>query len=286
MKTYTSKIYIRPNTLADERVCVGLFAFSEDKSYFEFSERKLKWLKPELGPEVTKNLIHSLENIRIEIKRIDKADLFYHEESRRMFGEGAFKYLNVYGAGLMHFEKLSPNALDLNEEVFIRLFRRFVDSKPVAEKRIKSSFKSSFKALIKRPEFKVLDLDYSLSPSIVEGIYTDHKVDFIGKNGAILAGTAIDFNTEAPNIERKLFEFTAISRGLNVFSSSKRMKHGKYFCFFNIPESKEAKAILDLAFNNSNKPFELKELDYLETLSPEIEKHAYSKFSEFLESAD
>lgn len=284
MKTYTSKIYIRPNTLADERLCVGLFAFSEGKSYFKFSERKLRWLKSELGAELIGNLRHNLNNISAELVRLNSLELFSEAESRRMFSEGAFNYLHVYGAGLLHFEKFSPNALSLNDFTFNKLYENFVDAgKPGLKNKDKVRFRSTFKARIRKPDFEVLDIDYNLGPSLIPGIYTPHKIDFIGKNGALLAGTAIDFKTEASNIERKLLEFEAIARGLNAFSTRHKMKSGKYLCFFNDPESKEAKSILDIARKNSSKPFELKEFNYLDVLSPELKKHSYSRFSDFIE---
>ncbi|QNR23979.1 hypothetical protein [Croceimicrobium hydrocarbonivorans] len=288
MNTFISKLYIRTNSLNEEKICVGLYAVSESFVHFDFSKRKLHWMRPFLEKDVLNSLERNLKSLRKEIRDLEKdSGIFRSEWKNRFLSPGHFNYLNTYSAGLMAIDKPHPIALELNLDSYLQLFRTYVDegSDSISAEK-KPSFKRHFSECLKRPEFDRIDKEYTLSPKFINSIYLEHKVDFIGKNGALLAGFSIDFNTEAHTIERHLIEFASISRGLNDFSKLHKMKGGNYYAFFSEPSGKEARSLLDRARADHSKGFELREIDYLDVLAPHLEREEFSKFSAFVNSLE
>jgi hypothetical protein len=147
------------------------------------------------------------------------------------------------------------------------------------------SFKSAFRSIIRMESFEKIDIDYKVSPNVLSGIYTPHNVEFIGKNGSFIAGDTIDFNAKPGTIEKSLFEFDRIARGLKHLALKNNLENeGKYYAYFSLPEAEEGKKVLDLARKDKNKNFVLKELDHLEKLSDRIEDDEFGKFSEWVNS--
>ena len=282
MSAITSELYIKSSSLVDEKICVGLFVVTENAAYFDYSKKKLS-LSFKLVKSLNKNSVtHWLENLKATISeahRNDELGLF-----RSDFNKATLSYLNTYSKGTFYFSEPKPIAAEIDSEYYYRLFERLVDSEMgVILENDLPNFKAKVRSIIKREAFKKIDTSYKVLPEIVSSIYAPHIIDFIGKNGNILAGDSIDFNAMPATIDKSLFEFERISRGLKELAIHRGLEDvGKYYAYFAPPESAEGKKVLDFAIRDKNKNFELKEFDHLEKLSESIEASPFRKFSEWI----
>lgn len=284
MSAITSELYIKSSSLVDEKICVGLFVINESEAFFDYSKKKLA-LSFKLVESLNKNSVtHWLENLKISISEADKNDelgLF-----RSDFNKATLSYLNTYSKGTFYFSEPKPIAAEVDFEYFYRLFKRLVDSEMgVAVENDSPSFKMKVRTLIKSEAFKKIDTSYKVLPELVSSIYAPHIIDFIGKNGSILAGDSIDFNAPPATIDKSLFEFERISRGLKELALHRGLEEaGKYYAYFAPPESAEGKKVLDFAIRDENKNFVLREFDHLEKLAERIGAKPFQKFSEWVSS--
>lgn len=284
MSAITSELYIKSSSLLDEKICVGLFAVNDNEAFFDYSYRKLA-LSLKLIESLDKSEVtHWLKNLKDRISRAHKYDDI--RSFRSDINEGTLSYLNTYSKGTFYFSKPKPIAAEINADYFNRLFAKLVDSEiEVSKKQVEPNFKRKVKAMLKAEPFKKIDTSYKVMPELVSGIYAPHTIDFIGKNGSFLAGDSIDFLAKPETIDKSLFEFERISRGLIKLANDRGLKgEGKYFAYFMPPESEEGKKVLDFAMKDKTKSFTLKELDHLEKLVAKIEANPYQKFSEWIDA--
>lgn len=280
MKSFTSELYVRTSALTDEKICIGLFVVSDNAKFFAFSERKLRLADKLLDNSAFKNLEANLKSIRKEVERLNDSSVLLLDSDK--FNRASFEYLNRYANGLLHFTSPKPLGLELNESNFFMLYSKLVDE-PMVKSVKRVDFKSRVSTVLKREAFDKVDRHFRVTPDLVASMYATHTIDFIGKNGAILAGNTIDFNAPPATIDKGLFEFSRISKGLAEFSRYKGFNGvGEYVAYFEMPEDRDARKVLDLARKDKNKGFELKELDALEKTADRISKGNYMKFSEFL----
>jgi hypothetical protein len=287
MSAITSELYMKSSSLVDEKICVGLFVIDGENVFFDYSKNKFKIalkLDPSLDNSAT---LHWLENLKEKIKRDHSNEEFGFFRSD--FNSATLGYLNTYSKGVFHFSEPKPISASIDRPYFVRLFKRMVDSEMSESGRhivaSMPSFKSEFRSIIKRESFESIDIAYKVEPKVLSGIYTPHKVEFIGKNGSFIAGDTVDFNTKPATIEKSLFEFDRIAKGLKALAAKNNFPNeGEYYAYFSMPEDEDGKQVLDLAMNDGTKNFVLKELDHLERLADHIENEAYRKFSEWIDS--
>ncbi len=282
MKTITSELYVKSSSLTDEKICIGLFLIDGDNVYFDYSKKKLN-VSARLVDSMDRNsMVHWLDGLKDKITRDKKSDelaLF-----RNNFDEATLSYLNTYSNGVFHFSKAKTLDASVDDDYFRRLFRKLVDPDLNEKEKDKApAFRKKVSSILRSAAFKKIDTAYSISPEVVSGIYAAHTIDFIGKNGSFLAGDAIDFQATPARIDRSLFEFDRIARGLKKLASENGMsEEGRYYAYFSQPEDAEGKKVLDLARRDKNKAFELKELDHLENLAKHIAREDFQKFSSWL----
>lgn len=287
MAAITSELYIKSSSLVDEKICVGLFVIEGENVFFDYSKNKVK-IAQKLDASLDKGaILHWLKNLKEKLNRDHRSDELGYFRSD--FNSSTLSYLNTYSKGVFKFSEPKPLAASVNTAFFKRLFSKMVDSEmsDVAVRRIihASYFKNEFRSIIRKESFKKIDVSYKVEPTILSGIYTPHKIEFIGKNGSILAGDTVDFNTKPETIEKSLFEFDRIAKGLkNLALKNNLDDEGKYYAYFSKPEEADGKKVLDLAMRDKNKNFVLKELDHLEKISARIEDDEFGKFSEWVDS--
>ncbi|MFN2430691.1 MAG: hypothetical protein ABR574_11780 [Cryomorphaceae bacterium] len=282
MAAITSELYVRSSSVVDEKICIGLFVINDDNVFFDYSKKKLS-ISLKLVESLDKStIVHWLESLKEKISRDHRSDELGYFRSD--FNSATLDYLNTYSNGVFYFSKPKPIATKVSEQSFKVLFRKLVDSEMgVAKEFGTPNFKREVRAILKTAPFKRIDTSYKVLPDLVSGIYAPHKIDLIGKNGSLLVGDSIDFNAPPASIDKSLFEFDRIARGLKKLSIERGLDDkGKYYAYFSPPEGEEGKKVLSLALKDRNKSFVLKELDHLEKLGKKIVDGKYKKFSEWL----
>jgi hypothetical protein len=111
MKNFLSAVYIKTNSVSDERLCVGLFCGSENGMYFNYSDEKLKLAASILPKDVVKSLNDDLKRIATEIKDVNTT-AFSNKENT--YSSAYFTYLSKYSSGLLHFTAPEPISSNIN----------------------------------------------------------------------------------------------------------------------------------------------------------------------------
>jgi hypothetical protein len=271
-----SILYIKTSSHTDEKISIGLFASSSEKKYFSYSNKKINIANSIIETNVAPSIVHTLKNIKKEIDAYNNSPLKFND-----FGlnEASFNYLNTYSKGILSFEKLKPVGIEINDNSFDSLFNLLIDS--AAEKENVISFTKRFNSKLKHKAFDKIDKKYEIASSIL-GTYASHKVDFIGKNGSLLVGTSIDFNSRPETIDRIILEYNVIIKSLNKLSIDRGIPIGKFNFYFNEVMSSEGRDFFNKVYRDNNKAFNLIPLDEIDHTISQIEKGDFIKFSAFI----
>jgi len=279
MKNVLVPISVRLNNLTDDLITVGLLAFNENSSFYDFSYEKLKIVKSFLDKNSIDFLDDALKSMSTTFLKEAKINEIAYLD--KILNEKYIDYLSKYSNGIVKFGEPKGFATELNNESYLKAFRSFVGAEPgkIISKGI-SSLRYVMNEILKNDAFKNVDVKYSIKPSMVSGIYAPHKLDFIGINGSPYAGLAVDFTKDVSEIDKNIVTFRAIALGLASRTKDYDMSPGKYELYFNEPASKENIKLLDRVRKDKHKGFELLEFDKIDRTIIKIENGTYRKFSE------
>ncbi|MDD5570974.1 MAG: hypothetical protein PHD97_07430 [Bacteroidales bacterium] len=280
MKNFISVVYIKTNSLSDEKVSVGLFAISESHVSFNYSKDKLKHADSILQNNLYNPLLKTLDSI------VEKAHEFNNNKEHELISENIFsleyfEYLNKSVNGIIEFMPPQPFAKNIDNKEFQKLFKLFIgiDLMKQESKQV-NDFKVKVKNYLSLSAFDKTDKNYKIEPEKISGVYSPTIVDFICKNGGILLGQTIDFNATVNSIDKNIYEYKNLISSLEVFAKEKELKDkGKYNLFFNEPIEKEQKKVFDNINKDKNKPFNFAHVDVIKNTAKEIENNEYTKFS-------
>ena len=276
MNNLVVPISVRFNTLTEDSITIGLLAFNGRNAYFDFSSEKLKMAKSFLD----KNSLSYLEGALTSMGRS-----FLNNNGgivdKKLLDEKYLKYLSNYSNGILKIGKPKGFALDLNEETFSNAFRAIVGSElGTKSKKVPTSLRNEMRSFLKNDAFKSVNVLYSINPILIPGIYAPHKLDFVGVNGSPYAGLAVDFTKDEVDVDKSILTFSNIAKGLAKRANEFGMKKGRYELFFNDPDTKENKKILDMVRKDDSKGFEMVEFEKITSVLNKLENGDYRKFSE------
>jgi hypothetical protein len=279
MKNVLIPISVRLNHFTDDTVTVGLLAFNESVRFYDFSYDKLGIAKSILDRNSGSYLENALKSMKaIFLEENNKNEIAF---PNKILSEKYIDYLSKYSNGIVKIGEPKGFALDLNEESFLKAFKAFVGSVPgKISPHVPSSLRNEMRNLLKNEAFNKVDVLYNIKPSIISGIYASHKLDFIGINGSPYAGLAVDFTKDESEVDKTILTFRSIAIGLASKAKDHGMKSGKYDLYFNEPDSKENKKLLDMVRKDSAKGFELVDFSRMDLTIKKIRSGDYGKFSE------
>jgi len=198
MKTFYSILYctIRPNV--DERVSIGLFIGNERTCKFQFSAEKLTVIKGLFSDNAFGMLKISLKSLQ-KLSQECETDFLNTYRGASTLKEQYFSYLSKYANNLITYSSPKGIDIDLNQNVFDKLFEKFIYQLPTTVepllKPIEKAKERLTTSLAGRVNFNA-DIDNTTIP----GLIVPAKVWFIGKNEVQVTGEAKDFNGQRPHI--------------------------------------------------------------------------------------
>jgi hypothetical protein len=202
-----------------------------------------------------------------------------HFAESYVLNEEHLVYLNKYENGVLFYEKPNPIAFSLNDKSFAELFKMMINDELEDFDKPKNhveSLKTTIKNKLKgRLVLKTkADIEYTVKPSIVKDVFSEIELDYITVNGAINAGMHIDFNTSSNTIANHIYEYFGLANALSKMNlNRKRTSEPIYNIYFNTPEGKEQKELLDKMMNvKSIEGIVVKELDAIDKDIDAIEK--------------
>lgn len=238
MKTFFSIIYIPLKPDFQEKISIGLVMSNSEKTIFRISNSKLQIIKSlfsnqkyNLLKSYFNNIINELEPKNNELKL--KIENNY---SHNWINDSYFSYLNRYSNNLVMYSE--PRYLDLNvtPDNFKKLFEKLVFNiaDEVAYKKVDDILTKVRRKLYTKIENRV-NLNVTVKSSDFNELITPVDVNFIGKNGVVVAGQTMDFQKRLYNLEHDLTSFISFTKAVD-YSTHKK---GKYFLVGQEPNKKE-----------------------------------------------
>ncbi len=286
MKPFYSIVYIKPNTLSDEKISIGMVLNTGNRALFDFSETKLKAISRLIETDILETVERMLKNVKkkaeavsVDINQIEGFEV-------DPFTKDYFNYLNKYSNNILEYSKPSENEGNFNASDFEELFKLFVDSSYGFKVKEEVSFRQSFeKKLINSRVSDCLDIKYRVSKKRVSTILSNTEVDYIGVNGTIYSGHVLDTNLSHSSLENRIYKIRSLIIGLRELSKAYNLDtKGEHVVYFNEPDTASDKDIIHSLNKDETLPFHLKPADYFEEEESIIENTNVIKFSEFLTS--
>lgn len=228
MKTFFSIIYLPLNSNLQEKISIGLVMSNGEKSIFKISNPKLHVIKGLISSNRFSILKNYFNNIMNEVEpKVDEFRLNIKSDiSNNWFNESYFSYLNRYSNNLVIYSEPRNIDMDVSLESFKAIFNKYVfeydeEINIIKNEDILSKVKSK---LFTKIEDRV-NLNVTVSSNDFNELLTPVDVNFIGKNGVVVAGQTIDFMKRLYNLENDLTRYISFTKAVDYSSQNK----GKYF---------------------------------------------------------
>jgi hypothetical protein len=230
METFFSIIYLPLNSNLQEKISIGLVMSDGEQSIFKVSNPKMQIVKGLISPNKYNILKNYFNNIINEIDpKIDDFKLNIKADvSNNWLNESYLSYLNRYSNNLVIYSEVRKIETDVTLETFKQLFNKYVfeyDEEIVSQ--IDKSKDILFKVktnLFAKIEDRV-NLNVTVNSNNFNELLTPVDVNFLGKNGVIVAGQTIDFAKRLYNLENDLTRFISFTKAVDYSSKVK----GKYY---------------------------------------------------------
>lgn len=228
MKTFFSIIYLPLNSNLQEKISVGLVMSNGEQSIFKVSNPKMQIIKGLISSNKFSILKNYFNNIMNEIEpKIDEFKLNIKSEiSNNWINESYFSYLNRYSNNLVIYSEPRNIDSEVTLENFKSIFNKYVFEFDEEVNIIKSEdiLSKVRTRLFTKIEDRV-NLNVTVSSNDFHELLTPVDVNFIGKNGVIVAGQTIDFVKRMYNLENDLTRYISFTKAVDYSSANK----GKYF---------------------------------------------------------
>lgn len=222
MKTFYSILSAVINPVSGESISLGLLLSDGNNSFFNYSKKRLAIIGSVIDNNTKTFIRNYLKSIDSIIKKIDVNEAQTHilsEEGKNILvNEPYIEYLSNYNRNVVSFSKPVSIDVAVEEGVFDKLFKRFIDE----ETNIRSTTQSDVQ-MIKNDYFpKVANYfttEKEFSYEISKKILLPVSIDLFGKNDWYVIGQFFDLAKPTHLIKNDFFDFQQV---ISVYPQSKR----------------------------------------------------------------
>ena len=238
MKTFFSIIYLPLSSDFQEKISIGMVMSDGLDSVVRFSDPKLNAVKHLISQHrysIIKDYLKNLSEEAYENNKLGQFNLNLRSSNQWM-NEEYFSYLNRYSNNLVMFSEPRNIDLKINTENFKTLFEKFVFyfEDETAKIKVDTIYSQVKRKLYSKIENNV-NLNVTVKSTDFRELITPLDVNFIGKNGIVVAGQTIDFIKRHYNLEHDLTSFVSFSKAVDYSRKDK----GKYFLVGKEPSKKD-----------------------------------------------
>lgn len=227
---------IRPTL--EERLSIAFLAVSNNKVYFRYSHDKLSIVKsliPANGHHLLKSTLSAIDNyVNTKNNKYNSEQLFIDGldfVNENMFRYEYLEYLNNYSNNLLHFSKPSYIDIDINDDIFDKLYQKYVHTLDKTGKKKENIINIIKESINSKIEGKV-NLNKEIDSNIVPNLVVPTKVWFIGKNEIDVTGQVFDFSKQNNFLENDISKHINL---LQTFRLNKINYVGTHFITGNEP---------------------------------------------------
>ena len=206
---------IRPEI--QEQVAIGLMLVGSDNVNFRFSKNKIAVVKELMSQQAVKYLKDTLKQISSTVSDENEKFKGLYADSEilnKSFSLSYLEYLSRYSNNLLIFSKPKTIELQVSDDLFESLFKKYVDEyefiETISEPRSFDSNRTAFFNTV-QPYFNI---EQEVTPEIVPGLIMPVKVDLIGKNDIPVYAQAIDLERQNYHIQNDLAVLFMLNKAL------------------------------------------------------------------------
>ena len=227
MNTYYTILFTPIRAAINEQISIALLLIDDNKMLFEYSNKKISFLKKLIPSEAVNLIKQYLNGIVKEIEsfqkeKLDKSKLFEKTTSEYSnYSEEYLSYLHTFSNNLITFSK--PKRIDIvaNENNYKLLYEKFVSNELLAniEKESINKIEESQRILYSKLNQKVnlnVDIDKIKIPSIKSPkVFLPDNINIIGQNGTYFSGQFIDFDKRSNYLKADLTYYSNFVNEIN-----------------------------------------------------------------------
>ncbi len=212
MNTYYSIVSVATKPQLNEKFNIGLLCVTPENTFFRFSKHKFKIVSKLLSAQGRTLALSALEGMDEQINSQRVLPGMFSEMKQENVGlvaEPYIGYLSRYNNNLIQFS--APERIDLNidNEVYKALFKKYIFSEEVfdiIEKPKKRSFTKVRNQFRKAAE-PYANTNFDVTEEIVHNLVVPVNVDVFGKNGAFVSGQSLDFSKNIASLQSEISSF-------------------------------------------------------------------------------
>lgn len=243
MNTSYSILSISSSAHLGERINIGLICLDEKQVFFHFSKVKLNAVGALFSNSAKELALAALKGIAQdarEFKTSKDRDLFeQNQQLSAPFSVAYLTYLSRYNNNLIQFSAPENIQVELSEEIFQKLFKKFIFSQEVFDVQPQISADNTlsleYRSFLKEAS-PFVNTNFRVTSTLIPELIAPQQVDMIGKNGAYNIAHKIDFNATEKTLKGHLDAFMHLVWVTNEKSDTE----SKRFIIGNEPDSESS----------------------------------------------
>lgn len=207
-------VLIRPEI--GEKITVGFLLMDEERVFFNYSKNKLAAAKSLLTINAYKSLKDALHNINAtsEDQNTDQS-LSLFSEKTKIFNKSYIEYLSRYNNNILSFSSPKEIELDASLDIFLKLFKKFIDNTTPVEKKQFTNFIESFKKQKKDILSQHFNIDKKVTNKEIPTLIVPVTVTFLGQNEVPTFVQSLDFEKRTDFLSNDISEILYLQRAFH-----------------------------------------------------------------------
>lgn len=240
MRTIFSILYIPISATLDEKVSIGLIMSDGEQHLFKYSHQKLNAIRGLLNNESYLILKTYLKSLEKEINAVveNPSNLFAIDiaSKAKWVNHSYITYLSKYSNNLLQFSEPKFIDVTLSNDIYRRVFEKYIfeyeenlhlEDAPNIYQNVKTKLYPKISGKV--------NIDRTLTSDDFSNLFAPVEVNFIGVNGAPVAGQVFDFEKRHYNLENDITRFISLTKAIELSGQ----KDGKYFVLGREPQTSQ-----------------------------------------------
>lgn len=220
MKSYYSIISAAIRPQIGEYLTIGFCLVGENEVLVDFSKQKISLVRQLMSENRYNGLNSSVRSI-LNAKNKLKNDSGLWDESFNVrsssFSEQYLNYLSAYNNNIILFTKPAVIDIDVNQEIFTKLFQKYVDNSYPSESIDKLKKQNSFYRFKKErlPELKpYYNTEFRITSDLFPELIMPVKLDLVGKNDIAVFGKSINLERITYHVREDLSNLLLLEKAV------------------------------------------------------------------------
>lgn len=260
MTTHYSILSVQIRPEIQEKISIGFLLMDESTILFNYSKNKLLAAKALLSETAYKLLKDALQNIVVKASNENKLKANPQQSIlsslvTNTFNKEYILYLSKYNNNIVNFTAPKEIELEVSQDVFSKLYQKFIDSTDAIEKNTDTNRIEQFKEERLTILNKHYNIDTELTHNQIDNLIVPVSITFIGQNEAPTIIQALDLEKPLYYLENDIAQILYLQ---SAFAAQK--KETVSMAITNEPDKKQFPKQHDV-WQQLNKRKDIKNID-------------------------